>query len=124
MTPPARPKPATTSPDDPVQAALDDPEMRNKLYRQAQSKLRAWLADRKPTTRSELAEDIVQETATRALDNREKFDPSLGKSVAAWLHGFVSIEQAGLFRLGGDIEAAFHEGLAILLDGIAARAGA
>jgi hypothetical protein len=42
----------------------------------------------------------------------------------AWLHGFVSIEQAGLFRLGGDIDAAFEEGLAALLDGIAARTGA
>jgi hypothetical protein len=44
--------------------------------------------------------------------------------VTAWLHGFVSVEQAGLFRLGGDIDPAFDEGLATLLDGIAARAGA
>jgi AcrR family transcriptional regulator len=46
------------------------------------------------------------------------------RTVTAWLHGFVSIEQAGLFRLGGDIDAAFGEGLATLLDGIASRAAA
>jgi len=46
------------------------------------------------------------------------------RTVTAWLHGFVSIEQAGLFRLGGDIDATFDEGLATLLDGIAARGGA
>jgi hypothetical protein len=46
------------------------------------------------------------------------------RTVTARLHGFVSIEQAGLFRLGGDIDAAFDEGLATPRDGIAARAGA
>jgi hypothetical protein len=45
------------------------------------------------------------------------------RTVTAWIHGFVSIKQAGRFRLGGDIAAALDEGLANLLDGIAARAG-
>ncbi len=46
------------------------------------------------------------------------------RTVTAWLHGFISMEQSGMFRLGGDIDAAFDDGLATLLDGIAARTGA
>lgn len=42
--------------------------------------------------------------------------------LTAFLHGFVSIEQGGLFRLGGDIDAAFEDGLGIVLDGVAGAA--
>jgi hypothetical protein len=38
--------------------------------------------------------------------------------LTSWLHGFVSMELAGAFRLGGDIDAAFDFGLTVLLDGV------
>jgi len=40
--------------------------------------------------------------------------------VTAFAHGFISMELAGAFRLGGDVDEAFHHGIAVLLDGIAA----
>ena len=33
------------------------------------------------------------------------------RTVVAWIHGFVSMELAGAFRLGGDVDAAFDYGL-------------
>lgn len=33
------------------------------------------------------------------------------RTVVAWIHGFVSMELAGAFRLGGDVDAAFQYGL-------------
>ncbi|MGO9983887.1 MAG: TetR/AcrR family transcriptional regulator [Rhodomicrobium sp.] len=45
------------------------------------------------------------------------------RAFTAFCHGFVSMELAGAFRLGGDIEAAFAEGVEVLLAGIIARAG-
>jgi AcrR family transcriptional regulator len=74
--------------------------------------LSAWIAAIRPV----LAEMTALAGAERAL--------TAARTVTAWLHGFVAIEQAGMFRLGGDIDAAFEEGLATLLDGIAARTGA
>lgn len=46
------------------------------------------------------------------------------RTLTAYLHGFVTIEGAGLFRLGGDVDAAFAEGVGMILDGIEARAEA
>jgi AcrR family transcriptional regulator len=43
---------------------------------------------------------------------------SAARLLTAWLHGFVSMELAGAFRLGGDIDDAFAFGLTVLLDGI------
>lgn len=40
------------------------------------------------------------------------------RTLTAYLHGFVSIETAALFRLGGDVDAAFDEGITLILDGI------
>jgi AcrR family transcriptional regulator len=37
------------------------------------------------------------------------------RALTAFLHGFVSMEAAGAFRMGGDIEAAFREGVELLL---------
>ncbi|MDY0910435.1 TetR/AcrR family transcriptional regulator [Microbacterium sp. CFBP9034] len=49
--------------------------------------------------------------ADRALDE--------ARLVTAWVTGFVSMELAGAFRLGGDVDAAFDYGLARLSAGIA-----
>lgn len=40
--------------------------------------------------------------------------------LTAWLHGFVSMELAGAFKLGGDLDEAFEYGLKTLLDAVAA----
>ena len=39
--------------------------------------------------------------------------------VVAWAHGFVSMELAGAFRLGGDVDAAFDFGIGRLIDALA-----
>lgn len=44
------------------------------------------------------------------------------RAVVAWAHGFVSMELAGMFRLGGDLDAAFAAGIDVILAGISARA--
>lgn len=36
---------------------------------------------------------------------------SAARTVVAWAHGFVSMELAGAFRLGGDVDAAFEYGI-------------
>jgi AcrR family transcriptional regulator len=45
-----------------------------------------------------------------------------GRTVAAWAHGFVSMELAGGFRLGGDLDAAYATGIELILAGISGRA--
>lgn len=40
------------------------------------------------------------------------------RTLTAWAHGFVSMEQAGAFRLGGDVDAAFGYGLERLTDAL------
>jgi AcrR family transcriptional regulator len=40
------------------------------------------------------------------------------RTVTAFLHGHVSMVQAGAFRLGGDVESAFAYGVERLLDGL------
>ena len=44
------------------------------------------------------------------------------RTVAAWAHGFVSMELAGAFRLGGDLDVAYESGIATILAGVSERA--
>jgi AcrR family transcriptional regulator len=46
----------------------------------------------------------------------------LARTIVAWAHGFVSMELAGAFRLGGDLEVAYRTGLEVILAGISGRA--
>jgi AcrR family transcriptional regulator len=43
-----------------------------------------------------------------------------GRTITAWAHGFVSMELAGGFRLGGDVERAYAFGLERLIAALAA----
>jgi len=45
-----------------------------------------------------------------------------GRTFVAWAHGFVSMELAGGFRLGGDLDAAYAAGIDLILAGISERA--
>lgn len=40
------------------------------------------------------------------------------RTVTAWIHGFVAMELAGAFQLGGDVDAAFEFGIARLSEAI------
>ena len=44
------------------------------------------------------------------------------RTIVAWAHGFVSMELAGAFRLGGDLEGAYLFGIDSILAGVSARA--
>ena len=44
------------------------------------------------------------------------------RTMVAWAHGFVSMELAGAFRLGGDLDAAYIFGIEAILAGISAAA--
>ena len=44
------------------------------------------------------------------------------RTVVAWAHGFVSMELAGAFRLGGDVDQAYAYGIEAILDGISGSA--
>lgn len=44
------------------------------------------------------------------------------RTLVAWLHGFVTMELAGAFRLGGDVDAAFEYGIDLLVDVITSGA--
>ena len=44
------------------------------------------------------------------------------RTVAAWAHGFVSMELAGAFRLGGDLDVAYEAGIETILAGVSAAA--
>jgi AcrR family transcriptional regulator len=44
------------------------------------------------------------------------------RTFVAWAHGFVSMELAGAFRLGGDLDAAYAFGIDAILDGVSASA--
>ena len=47
---------------------------------------------------------------------------SAARTMVAWAHGFVSMELAGAFRLGGDLDAAYAEGIDVLLAGVSGPA--
>ncbi len=44
------------------------------------------------------------------------------RTFVAWAHGFVTMELAGAFRLGGDLDAAYAFGVESILAGVRSRA--
>ncbi len=76
-------------PADPVQAALDDPDVRGGLLDHARAVLARRLATRPAAVRDEVAAEAVQETQLRALQKRGEYDPALG-CVRGWLHGIMN----------------------------------
>jgi AcrR family transcriptional regulator len=44
------------------------------------------------------------------------------RTIVAWAHGFVTMELAGAFQLGGDIESAYSFGIEAILAGVSGAA--
>ena len=63
------------------------------------------------------ANDAVVATAASLAGTEYALDSA--RLVVAWAHGFVSMELAGAFRLGGDVDAAFDFGIDRLTDALA-----
>jgi hypothetical protein len=59
-------------------------------------------------------------TAAKAA-SRSADDPALeaARLFVAFAHGFVSMELAGAFRLGGDVDRAWRTGVATIVDAVA-----
>ena len=66
-----------------------------------------------------LGEPIVAAT-TRIVGEAEGL--AAARTFVAWAHGFTSLEGAGGFRLGGDLDAAYADGIEIILTGFSGRA--
>jgi RNA polymerase sigma-70 factor (ECF subfamily) len=86
---PAVTQPHTAPPADPVQAALEDSDVRSGLLDHARAVLGRWLAERPAAVRAEAAAEAVQETQLRALQKRCEFDPAVAR-VRGWLHGIMN----------------------------------
>ena len=78
-------------------------------------------------TAGEDAIAIRFEAARPVLDVLQRMlpDPAsslrAARALTAFCHGFVSMDIAGAFRLGGDIDEAFQEGVDLFLAGMIAR---
>ena len=74
-----------------------------------------------PTAVAELGRPIVAAVA-RLIGDEGLAALEAGRTLVAWAHGFVSMELAGGFRLGGDLDAAYATGIDLILAGISGRA--
>jgi len=68
---------------------------------------------------ADLGRPIVAATARLAGERDALAD---ARTIVSWAHGFVSMELAGAFRLGGDLDAAYAAGIEVILAGISGRA--
>ena len=66
-----------------------------------------------------LGEPIVAVTA-RLVGEADALGAA--RTFVAWAHGFTSLELAGGFRLGGDVEAAYERGIDLILAGLSGPA--
>ena len=58
--------------------------------------------------------------ATERSSGRSARSPA-ARTFVAWAHGFVTMELAGAFRLGGDLDAAYADGIESILAGVSGR---
>ena len=72
-----------------------------------------------PSTLAAMGWPVVQAMA-RLIGEGEALEAA--RTVVAWAHGFVSMELAGAFRLGGDLDVAYAYGIDTILLGISGRA--
>lgn len=72
-----------------------------------------------PATLAGLGDPIVR-AMTRLTGDSDALERA--RTVVAWAHGFVTMELAGAFRLGGDLEAAYAFGIESILAGVSVSA--
>ena len=72
-----------------------------------------------PAAVASLGEPIVREMARLA---GAPVALEAARTMVAWAHGFVSMELAGGFRLGGDLDAAYAFGIEAILAGVSGAA--
>jgi AcrR family transcriptional regulator len=71
-----------------------------------------------PASLADLATPIVEAVGALAGADRAL---SGARTFVAWAHGFVSMELAGAFRLGGELDAAYADGIESILVGVSGR---
>jgi AcrR family transcriptional regulator len=64
--------------------------------------------------------DPVVRAMARLTEPKEALEGA--RTFVAWAHGFVTMELAGAFRLGGDLDAAYAFGVEAILAGVSAWA--
>ncbi len=74
-------------PVDPVSAALQDPELRERLRAQVLCRLNRWLPDQPRTRRLQEAEEVIDRVLAIAWQKRDEFEPT--RDVGAWVHGIA-----------------------------------
>ncbi len=72
-----------------------------------------------PARLADLAQPLIAAMTELVGDDRAL---SAARTMVAWAHGFVSMELAGAFRLGGNLDAAYAEGIEVLLAGVSSSA--
>ena len=75
---------------------------------------------RAPTDQNELAAAPVISLASRLVGTGRALDAA--RTMTAFVHGFISMELSGAFRLGGDVDEAFQYGLDVVVDSLARAA--
>jgi hypothetical protein len=79
------------------------------------------LGDAEAAAIRQAAAQPILELLLRMFRNDFNAALSAARAITAFTHGFVSMELAGAFRLGGDIDLAFAEGIEAVLAGVEAR---
>jgi AcrR family transcriptional regulator len=76
---------------------------------------------RGPEDLNALAASPVLELAQRLVGPKRALEAA--RLMTAFAHGFVSMELSGAFRLGGDVDTAYHYGVDVLVDALVTGAG-
>ena len=72
---------------------------------------------RAPANQNELASAPVIGLASRLVGDDRALNAA--RTMTAFVHGFISMELSGTFRLGGDVDGAFQYGLDVVVDALA-----